>query len=245
MIRKNKTEKLLKQLKALSQASQAVTASLDLSQVLAKIISLANKAVGSEYTTIILADEKGKISRTAENLRGIPSIELRIRKKGFTSWIMHSGKIAVVDRIAENGTILSSLKKDMPRFANPFVTRKKIKSFTGLPLRSKERLFGVIYLHSLSPNVFGRQVPILKAFANQAANALENARLFESAKKYEFIVNASREFMALINKNFVYEAINESYCWAHGKKREDIVGKSVANLWGGKEIPKPIKACSR
>ena len=36
--------------------------------------------------------------------------------------------------------------------------------------------------------------------------------------KFEFIANASKEFMTLINKDFVYEAANKSYVQAHGKK---------------------------
>lgn len=54
----------------------------------------------------------------------------------------------------------------------------------------------------------------------------------EMGRRYEFIVNNSKEFMTLMNRDYVYEAVNESYCRAHGKSREDIVGKTVAQVWG-------------
>ncbi len=54
----------------------------------------------------------------------------------------------------------------------------------------------------------------------------------EMWRRYEFIVNNSKEFMTLMNRDYVYEAVNESYCRAHGMDRNDIVGKTVAQVWG-------------
>lgn len=51
-------------------------------------------------------------------------------------------------------------------------------------------------------------------------------------RRYEFIVNNSKEFMTLVNREYVYEAVNESYCHAHGKTRDEIVNRSVADVWG-------------
>lgn len=56
--------------------------------------------------------------------------------------------------------------------------------------------------------------------------------LEERWRRYEFIVNTSKEFMTLVNRDYVYHAANEAYCSAHGKKREEIVGRSVAQVWG-------------
>ena len=56
----------------------------------------------------------------------------------------------------------------------------------------------------------------------------------EMWRRYEFIVNASREFMTLISRNCVYEAVNESYCRTHDKAREEILGKTAAEIWGEK-----------
>lgn len=56
--------------------------------------------------------------------------------------------------------------------------------------------------------------------------------LEEMWRRYEFIVNNSKECMTLVSRNYVYEAVNESYCKALGKTREQIVGKTVADMWG-------------
>ncbi|MCL4294629.1 MAG: PAS domain S-box protein [Anaerolineae bacterium] len=56
--------------------------------------------------------------------------------------------------------------------------------------------------------------------------------LEEMWRRYEFIVNNSKEYMTLVSREYVYEAVNESYCKALGKTREQIVGKTVADIWG-------------
>lgn len=65
--------------------------------------------------------------------------------------------------------------------------------------------------------------------------------LAEKYQSYAFIVDTSRDFMTLINRNYVYEAANEAYCQAHQKNREDIVGKSVAEVWGAEVYEAEIK----
>jgi PAS domain S-box-containing protein len=52
------------------------------------------------------------------------------------------------------------------------------------------------------------------------------------AKQYKFIVNASRDLMTLIDHNHIYVAANDAYCYAHQKARSEIVGKTVASVWG-------------
>ncbi|MES0489675.1 MAG: EAL domain-containing protein [Leptospirales bacterium] len=59
--------------------------------------------------------------------------------------------------------------------------------------------------------------------------------------KFEFIANTSKEFMTLINRDFVYEAANKSYLHAHGKKLEDVLNKSVIEIWGKELFKKTIK----
>lgn len=54
----------------------------------------------------------------------------------------------------------------------------------------------------------------------------------ETWKQYEAIVNTARDFLTLIDSGYRYVAANEAYCRAHGKSREQIVGSTVAELWG-------------
>ncbi len=55
---------------------------------------------------------------------------------------------------------------------------------------------------------------------------------YEAQRRYEFIVNTSRELMAFVNRDFVYEAVNDAYCQARSQTREEILGSTMAELWG-------------
>jgi PAS domain S-box-containing protein len=71
-----------------------------------------------------------------------------------------------------------------------------------------------------------------------------NERLLENLKelsKYQFISDAAKDFMTLINKKYEYVAVNDSYCREHQKKKEDILGKKVAEVWGKDSFNKYIK----
>ena len=174
----------MEQLTSLIQATQTVTASLDIDNVLAEIVSLAGKVVPSHSASVVLVDEKGQVKqRSAETLPGAPRLHYRARAEGFTSWIARTLRPAVVDDIGEDGVIRSEREEGAPTTANPVLPACGIRSFVGLPLISKGRLLGVLYLHSLRPRAFRDHLPILAAFANQAAVAVENADLYDATRK--------------------------------------------------------------
>lgn len=60
-------------------------------------------------------------------------------------------------------------------------------------------------------------------------------------KKYEFIVNAYGELMTLINREYKYELVNDSYCKAFNKKREEFIGKTVWDVWGKEKFENELK----
>jgi diguanylate cyclase (GGDEF)-like protein/PAS domain S-box-containing protein len=54
----------------------------------------------------------------------------------------------------------------------------------------------------------------------------------DSDRQFEFIVNRSPDFITLINSDYVYEFANDAYCLAVDRSRDEVVGKSVADIWG-------------
>jgi PAS domain S-box-containing protein len=65
--------------------------------------------------------------------------------------------------------------------------------------------------------------------------------LREIEEKYKFIVNAYGEMMTLINREYVYELVNDSWCRTFSKSKEDFIGKTVAEVWGEKKFETEIK----
>lgn len=64
------------------------------------------------------------------------------------------------------------------------------------------------------------------------ADITDRANAEEVARRFELIADSARDFMTLINAQYVYEAANESYCHAHKMRREALLGKSVSQVWG-------------
>lgn len=58
---------------------------------------------------------------------------------------------------------------------------------------------------------------------------------------YEYIVNLSRDFITLIDRAYRYELVNESYCETIKRPRDEILGKSVAEVWGDEKFEQTIK----
>jgi PAS domain S-box-containing protein len=202
------------QLAALSQASQAVTASLELDQVLARIVSLANDVAIADYTGVVLVDEAGRISQSTENLPGVPALQYRIRDNGLTNWIVCSRQAVIVDEIHKDGRMSPRLGRGAPRAANPLIVESEVKSLAGMPLLVKDRLLGVLYLHSLQPGAFHDQLPLLTAFASQVAIAIENARLFQAeqqqARRLALLADIARIAATTHDADALPQAVAES-----------------------------------
>ncbi|MCH8836894.1 MAG: PAS domain S-box protein [Candidatus Marinimicrobia bacterium] len=60
----------------------------------------------------------------------------------------------------------------------------------------------------------------------------EQKQAEEVWRRYAAIVNTSTDFFTLINRDYVYEAVNDAYCRAQGKSRDELVGHKVADIWG-------------
>ncbi len=58
---------------------------------------------------------------------------------------------------------------------------------------------------------------------------------------YEYIVNISKDFITLINRDYVYEIVNDSYCTEMGRSREEIINRSVAEIWGKEKFENSLK----
>ncbi len=51
-------------------------------------------------------------------------------------------------------------------------------------------------------------------------------------EKYEHIINSSQDFITLINRDYIYTVVNDSYCKGINKEKAKILNKSVAEVWG-------------
>lgn len=65
--------------------------------------------------------------------------------------------------------------------------------------------------------------------------------LEESWRRYEFIVNTSKDFLSLIDRTYRYVAVNDAFCAARKKTRDDIIDRQVSDIWGAHTFQRIIK----
>lgn len=63
----------------------------------------------------------------------------------------------------------------------------------------------------------------------------------ESLRRQRFILDHANEFLTLINRDYVYVEVNASYCAAMEKPYDEVIGRSVAEIWGEERFESTIR----
>jgi PAS domain S-box-containing protein len=160
----------------LAGIGQVVNSTLELDSVLQIVMDTIIRLSRAERGFLMLRDEQGEMTtRIARNWEqeSINSDEFAISR-------------TVIQKVIEVGEpILTTNAQEDPRFgAQESVVAFNLRSILCVPLKVKEDLIGVIYADNrIRSGIFTEnERDLLTAFANQAAVAIENARLFSSLK---------------------------------------------------------------
>jgi len=60
----------------------------------------------------------------------------------------------------------------------------------------------------------------------------ERQKTAEMLRKYERIISSTSDLMALIGRDFTFQAVNSAYCTVHTAEAGEIVGRTVADVYG-------------
>jgi signal transduction histidine kinase/ActR/RegA family two-component response regulator len=178
------------ELAALLDATRMLGASLDVDATLQAIVKQAGLISGAPAVRLFLLDEAGDVLRCRVGI-GIPHGEIRHHVVPIGQ--SFSGEVALVRRPLAVETIVGD-----PRNADPeFSHRHGLVSYLGLPIIAGDRLVGVLVFNTSEPRVYrDEEITLLSAFAQQAAVALENARLFaEVNRSYDSLRQAQEELI--------------------------------------------------
>lgn len=164
-------------LHALAEIGQVVNSSLDLEMVLNEVMDTIIKLTGAERAFLMLRDEMGEMEiKTARNWERV-SLDLNDIEFSDT----------IVKRVVLHGeAVLTTNAQTDPRFGSQeSVVAYNLRSILCVPLKVKGELTGVIYAENrVQEGLFTeKERTLLSDFANQAAVALENARLFKSVRR--------------------------------------------------------------
>ena len=158
--------------------SRRLSSSLDLDKVLSDILALTIPSVGATSGSIIVLDESGQARRHTliKGELATPVTEQtvgQILDKGLAGWVIRHKEGAIVFDTRDDGRWLA-LTDD----------RLATRSAIAVPLLRQERVVGALTLSHLEPNRFGEEhLDLLLSIANQAAIAVENARLYDDSQR--------------------------------------------------------------
>ena len=161
---------------ALADTTRAVNSSLQLEEVLLIVMDTIVRLTKAERGFLMLMDAQGEmVTHIARNWE-----QESIQVSDYTT------SRTVVEQVVRTGdAILTTNAREDPRFDNQeSIINYNLRSILCVPLKLKNELIGVLYADNrIRSGLFTlADKKLLTAFADQAALAIENARLFESVQ---------------------------------------------------------------
>jgi adenylate cyclase len=170
-------EQQFSHLQALAGIGQVINSTLEVDEVLQVVMDTIVRLTEAERGFLMLRDERGEmVIRIARNWEqeSINKSESSISR-------------SIVQRVIDSGeALLTTNAREDPRFGGQeSIIAFNLRSILCVPLMVKTELIGVIYTDNrIRSGIFSEsERDLLIAFANQAAVAIENARLFSSLKR--------------------------------------------------------------
>jgi PAS domain S-box-containing protein len=145
----------------------------------------AAEQAGAERGLLIL--QRGAEPRIeAEATTGGDTVVVQLGDHPVTAAVLPESVLHYVLRTRES-VILDDAAAQPPFAADPYLRQRQARSILCLPLISRAKLIGVLYLeNNLAPRVFApARSAVLKLLASQAAIALEIARLYRDLEQRE------------------------------------------------------------
>ncbi len=165
------------QLAELMRIGRAINSSLGLKRVLEEVMDSLIKLMRAERGFLMLRESDGEL--LVQVARGIARSDLDKDDFAFS-------KTVVQNAVELRQPVLTTNAQDDPRFAGQAsVMGFHFRSILCAPLKIKDDLIGVIYVDNRAlTEVFQEEdKELISAFADQAAVAIDNARLIESLRR--------------------------------------------------------------
>ena len=240
--RKRSEEILIRQneyLAALNETTKGLMSRLDLDNLLAAIINRAGTLMKTSHSYIYLLDQNGD-RMTRQSTTGVFNdfFDFEIRTgDGLVGQVWQTGlPISVDDYHAWSGRL-------------PDPAREVLRAMVGVPLKSGDRIVGVIGLaHVEEDRRFGdEEVDILTRFAELASLALDNAQLYaeaqeelqerkraeEQLRKLSHAVEQSPVSVIITDTTGTIEYVNPKFTETTGFTSAEVTGQTPRLLKSG------------
>jgi adenylate cyclase len=167
-------EQVQARLSILLEVSELLSSPAPLDEVLAKILDLAFEILEIDRATLLLCDGRGsapepRVWRTGPKAAAVEVAAEAVYSRQIVSYVMDQGVSA----------LFSDTRCDPRLSEGASIVQQSICASMCAPLKARERLLGALYVDNLTRTApfVAEDLQFLAAFANQAAIAIDNARL--------------------------------------------------------------------
>lgn len=172
------SERRAQQFEAITLVSNAISSIRSLDEVLPRVTELISQQFGYYHAGIFLNDSNNEYAvLDAANSEGGQRMlkrghQLKIGEQGIVGYVTSTGKPRIALDVGEDAVYFDN--PDMPD------TRSEI----ALPLKIDEIIVGALDVQSTEASAFSEEdISVLSLLADQVSLAIENARLFDQARK--------------------------------------------------------------
>lgn len=165
-------------LELLYHISRELSSRLELRELIERILRITTESVGAENSSLILTNDIGQVYDAAIIVNGALVSDAAAQlgpqlERGLAGWALRQKQSVLVPDTANDS-------RWQPTENQPVES----KSALAIPLAYAERVLGVLTLVHPVPNRFNeRDQALVKAIAEQAAIAVENARLLRESRR--------------------------------------------------------------
>jgi DNA-binding LacI/PurR family transcriptional regulator/putative methionine-R-sulfoxide reductase with GAF domain len=166
------------QLQTAAEVSRAAGGTLDPDELIRQVVELARERFDLYYAGLFLVDQSGKwaVLRAGTGEAGQKMLEqghrLEIGETSMIGWCIVNKRARIALDVGEEAV----------RFDNPWLP--ETRSELALPLVSRGEAIGALTIQSAQESAFSEEdITVLQTMAEQLANAIANARLFEETNR--------------------------------------------------------------
>jgi adenylate cyclase len=211
------------QLQALQEIGAVINSSLDLNEVLNSVMDAIIDLTQAERAILLLSSEE-----TGE-------LEVQVARNMDRETIESSQSFeisrSIVHSVAETGTpVVTTNAQNDPRFSNQqSIMSYNLRSILCVPLKIKETITGVVYADNrIASGIFAESDrDMLAALANQAAVAIENARLFREIRNHLAEITEMKELM-----DNVFASITSGVITIDDEDRVALINQAAEKILG-------------
>ena len=211
------------QLKALQEVGAVINSTLDLDQVLRLMMDTLLELTNAERAALLLREDRD----TQLTVKVVSGIDEETIESADSFQISRT----IVQEVSEKGeSVVTMNAMSDPRFsAQESIISYNLRSILCVPLKMKDQIIGVIYADNKVASGIFRDADrdLLTAFANQAAVAIDNARLFQQIRAHLKEITEMKDLM-----DNVFESIASGVITIDASSEIELYNRAAERILG-------------